>query len=143
MSAKRTKIALEEPEDTTPPTPPTPPKRRRNTVRYVTFEKFDRRCAAFRETKRLIGEIEADLGGTDRLSTAERQLVQRGGVLGAILTDMEARWLSGEKIDVSMYCGATNTMRRVLESVGLKRRPRDVTRLSTYLANIPAEEAAP
>jgi len=128
---------LEEPTDTTPPAPP---KRRRNTVRYVTFEKFDRRCAAFRETKRLIGEIEADLGGADRLSTAERQLVQRGGVLGAILTDMEARWLAGEKIDVSMYCGATNTMRRVLESVGLKRRPRDITRLESYLANAPPPE---
>jgi hypothetical protein len=120
MSAERAENALETSENT-------PPKRRRNTHRFVTFENMDRRCGAFRETKRLIGEIEGDLGGPDQLSTGERQLVQRGGVLGAILTDMEARWLAGEAIDVPMYCTVVNAQRRVFESIGLRRRPKDIT----------------
>jgi hypothetical protein len=126
---------LETPEDT-------PPKRRRNTVRFVTFENMDRRCGAYRMTKRLIDELEADLGGSDQLSTGERQLVQHGGVLGAILTDLEARWIAGEPIDVLAYCTIVNAQRRVFESIGLRRQPKDVTPpLRSYLAGIHTEAA--
>src|SRR5262245_22807647 len=115
--------------DTAAPTP----KRRRNTRRLVTFENMDRRCLAFRETKRLISEIEGDLGGADRLTTGERQLVQRGAVLGSVLCDYEARWIAGEPIDVLAYCTVVNAQRRVFETIGLRRRPRDVTPMKTYL----------
>src|SRR5262249_29679916 len=111
----------------------TPPKRRRNTTRFITFENMDRRCGAYRETKRLIDELEADLGGADQLSTGERQLVQHGAVLGAVLTDMEARWINGEPIDPAAYCTVVNAQRRVFESIGLRRRPRDVTPTLTTL----------
>jgi hypothetical protein len=108
----------------------------------VTFENMDRRCGAFRETKRLIDALEADLGGADQLSTGERQLVQHGGVLGAILTDLEARWIAGEPIDVLAYCTIVNAQRRVFESIGLRRRPKDITpRLPDYLEGIHAEAA--
>jgi hypothetical protein len=118
-------------------------KRRRNTHRLVTFETLDRRCVAYRETKRLIDEIEGDLGGADRLSTGERQLVQHGAVLGAVLTDMEARWMAGQPLDPTTYCTVVNAQRRVFESIGLRRRPRDVTpSVSTYLGNIEPVEAA-
>ena len=75
----------------------------------------------------MIDEIEGDLGGGDRLSTAERQLVQRAAVLGAVLTDAESRWIDGEPIDPVTYCTIVNAQRRVFETVGLHRRARDVT----------------
>jgi len=40
---------------------------------------------------------------------------------------MEARWLTGHPIDVAAYCALVNVQRRLLTTVGLQRRPRDVT----------------
>ena len=35
----------------------------------------------------------------DQLSRGQRQLVQRAGVLGAVLSDIETHWVRGEPID--------------------------------------------
>jgi len=96
-------------------------------VRFLTLADLDKRTAAFRETVRIIEEIEADLGGADQLSAGERQLSQRVGVLGALLSDLEARWIRGEPLDAAAYCTVVNAQRRVIETLGLRRRPRDVT----------------
>jgi hypothetical protein len=91
----------------------------------------------------LISAIEADLGGADRLSTGERQLIQRAAVTGAMLEDQEARWLSGKDIDPALYAALGNAQRRMFEAVGIKRQPRDVTpKLREYLGNIERAEAA-
>lgn len=112
-------------------------------ARLLTLDGLDRRTAAYRETRKLIDDIEGDLGGRDRLTTGERQLVQRAAVLGAVLTDTESRWIEGEPIDTTAYCTVVNTLRRVLESVGLKRVARDVTpSVAEYVARIAAEEKA-
>src|SRR5262245_29003868 len=113
-----------------------PTKRRRHTRRFATFEAIDRRTASYRETRRLIGAIANDLGGYDELSTGEQQLVQRAAVLGAILVDMEAQWLRGERpFDMLGYCTVINAQRRIFEAVGLRRRARDVTTLTQYLTD--------
>jgi hypothetical protein len=104
-------------------------------LRLLTLEDLDRRTSAYRETRRLIDEIETDLGGGDRLSTGERQLVQRAAVLGALLEDTESRWINGVSIDPVSYCTVVNAQRRVLETIGLQRRARNVTpTLEQYLA---------
>src|SRR5437870_408254 len=46
---------------------------------------LDKRSTAYLETKKLITAIEADLGGPETLSAAERQLVQHAAVLGSML----------------------------------------------------------
>jgi hypothetical protein len=96
-------------------------------LRLLSLSDLDKRTAAYRETRRLIDEIETDLGGGDRLSTGERQLIQRAAVLGAVLTDCESRWIEGEPIDPTSYCTIVNAQRRVFETIGLHRRARDVT----------------
>jgi hypothetical protein len=112
-------------------------------ARLLTLNDLDGRTAAYRETRKLIDEIEADLGGADRLSTAERQIVQRAAVLGAIAADTEARWIDGQPFDPVIYCTVINAQRRLLETIGLKRRPRDVTPdLKTYLAQKAARQAS-
>ena len=40
-----------------------------------------------------------------------------------------------EAAELDSYQRAVNCLRRVLETVGLQRRPRDVTDLQTYLAS--------
>jgi hypothetical protein len=109
-------------------------------LRFLTLADLDCRTAAYRETTRLIAEIEADLGGADQLSTGERQLVQRAGVMGALLSDIETRWIRGEPVDPAAYCTTVNAQRRVLETIGLHRRPKDVVPdLRTYLADSEAQ----
>jgi hypothetical protein len=115
---------------------------RNGKLRFLTLADLDCRTAAYRETTRLIEAIEADLGGADQLSIGERQLVQRAGVMGALLSDIETRWIRGEPIDPAAYCTTVNAQRRVLETIGLRRRPRDVTpTLSEYMASRESEAA--
>jgi hypothetical protein len=73
----------------------------------------------------LIGSIEGDLGGSERLSTAERQLVQRAAIMGAAMEDLEARWLAGEPSEPVTYATSANAQKRLLEAVGLKRREQE------------------
>jgi hypothetical protein len=120
-----------------------PPKGRK--TRLMSLSDLDGRTAAYKETRRLIDEmIESDLGGSAALSTGEKQLVQRAAVLGAVLTDIETRWIEGQPIDATVYCTVVNAQRRVLETIGLRRRARLVAAptLAEIAAEIEAEKAA-
>lgn len=80
-------------------------------------------------------ELENDLGGADRLTAAQRAIVRRAAVATAMLEDMEANWLSGRPLDVQTYCTLQNAQRRALTTLGLERKPRDVTPdLNRYIA---------
>lgn len=111
-------------------------------ARLLTLADLDRRTAAARRAMELVSGLESDLGGGDRLTVAERQLVQRAAVLGAIIEHHEARWLDGQVINVNEHLASINAQRRVLEAVGLERRARDVTPdLDTYLRTNYSREA--
>jgi hypothetical protein len=111
-------------------------------VRLLSLADLDGRTAAARRARDLVAGIEADLGGGDRLSVAERQLVQRAAVLGAIIESQEVAWLAGRQVDVAEHLAAINAQRRVLATIGLQRRNRDVTpSLGEYLAAAHRAEA--
>jgi hypothetical protein len=75
-------------------------------------------------------------------ATGERQIIQRAALLGTLAEDLETRWLDGQQIDPGTLCAIGNAQRRLLEAVGIKRVPRDVTpKLSTYLAGVHTEAA--
>lgn len=110
--------------------------------RLLSLADLDQRTRAYQRTRDLIEEIEADLGGAAQLSVGARQLIQRAAVTGALLEDQEARWLAGEAIDPALYATLGNAQRRLFESVGLRRVPRDVTpSLKDYLAQRRPETA--
>ena len=48
-------------------------------------------------------------------------------MIGAIVADCEARWAAGQQVELASYFMAVNTQRRVLATLGLRRRARDVT----------------
>jgi hypothetical protein len=89
--------------------------------------KLDKRSTAYLETRRFITAIEADLGGAEALSAAERQIVQHAAIVGAMCTDMEIKYLRGETIDTSEYGFLVGVQHRLFSLIGLRRRPRDVT----------------
>ena len=117
-----------------PPNVADTPQKSAGKARLLSLADIDRRTAAYRKTCELISSIEADAGGHERLTTAERQIIQRAAMTGAMIEDLEARWLAGEAIDPALYATLGNAQRRLFETVGLRRVPRNVTpNLSDYL----------
>jgi hypothetical protein len=103
-------------------------------ARMLTLDDLDGRTLAARRARMLVEDIESDLGGPKNISAAMRELVVRAAVLGALLQDGEARLLAGEKVDFAQHLAAINSQRRVLTTLGLDRRTRDVTpNLGDYL----------
>ena len=103
-------------------------------ARLLSLDHLDGRTKAAQSLHTAISAIEADLGGADHLAAGERQLVRRAALAGVMCEDLGARWLLGEPVDPALYATLANAERSLLETIGLKRQPRDVT---------PAVEGAP
>jgi hypothetical protein len=99
----------------------------------------DGRSTWVRRLRDLIGLHLSDLGGDDAVSEAERSIVRRAATLTVELERLEADFaVAGEAQpdQLDLYQRTANSLRRLLESVGIERRPRDVTpTLSQYLAS--------
>ncbi len=101
----------------------------------------DGRSVSARRFRDLYEYIGADLSGLDYIE-AQRQLVRRASLLSAECERLEALWARGEaEFDLAMYVVMTNSLRRVLETLGLKRVPRPVNdganALVDYFAALP------
>jgi len=91
-----------------------------------------------RRAKEIIADHLSDLGGIDNCSAAERSIVRRASTLTVELERLEARFATAgeaDTADLEVYQRCANSLRRLLEAVGLQRRSRDVTpSLSDILA---------
>jgi hypothetical protein len=80
----------------------------------------------------------SDLGGSAAVSESENSLVRRVATLTVQLEALEAKFSGDTDVDIATldaYQRGTNTLRRLLETLGVRRRPRDVTPdLNSYLA---------
>jgi hypothetical protein len=85
----------------------------------------------------------ADAGGRDRLSEAEFALIKRASTLQCECERYEARLSQGEEIDLDKFGRAASHLRRILESIGLRRKPRDVSGLGELLRSGHRAEAVP
>jgi hypothetical protein len=110
-------------------------------VRFLSLHDLDGRTRAATRCKELVRALEVDLGGADQLTTAQAQLVQRAAILGVQAEDFEARFALGQPVELTDYFTCVNVQRRVLATLGLERRSRDVSTptLSQYLAARPVE----
>jgi hypothetical protein len=102
--------------------------------RPLTLADLDGRTNAAKIARQMIADLVSDLGGADALSTAQRTLAQRAAVTAAMLENMETGWLSGQGLDASAYVALTNSLHKLLTSLGLKRQMREVETLEGYLA---------
>jgi hypothetical protein len=76
----------------------------------------------------------SDLGGEDNISEAEKTLARRAACLVVELELMEVRFATGDEPDtedttanmLDRYQRTANTLRRLLESLGLSRRTKDI-----------------
>jgi hypothetical protein len=111
-------------------------------LRLLSLHDLDRRTAAYRRTTALIEAIEADCGGSNQLSTGQRAIVQRIALMCALSEDLETRWLSGQAIDPQTYTMLANCQRRLLETVGLRRLPKELNPDDKELIKMYHEELA-
>jgi hypothetical protein len=102
-----------------------------------------------RRLRDLIALHVADLGGEDVVSTAEHSICRRIAAITTELELLERKFaLKGKGAaaeDLDLYLRGANSLRRMLESIGLKRVARDVTPPSTLdeiARDIEAEDAA-
>lgn len=114
----------------------------------VLLHDLDHRSGWARRLRDLINDHVSDLGGPDLLSSSELILIRRAAMLCLQCEMQEQRWaqehegVAGPK-QLMEYGRATNTLRRVLESLGLKRRQKDVTpTLNEYIASKRQDEVA-
>ena len=96
-------------------------------ARLRTLDDLDRRTKAAQATFELRDSIATDLGGIERLSAMQRELVDGAALLGAMIKDLGANYLSGDPIDLSEFMALTNAQRRLLADIGLERKARDIT----------------
>jgi hypothetical protein len=106
---------------------------------------IDGRSAWVRRCKDVIASHISDLGGVDNCSAAERSIIRRAAVLTTELEQLEARFATAGQADagdLETYQRCANSLRRLLEAVGLQRRARDVTppTLDEIAAEIEAEK---
>jgi hypothetical protein len=98
----------------------------------------DGRSTWVRRLRDLIGIHLSDLGGNDAVSEAERSIVRRAATLTVELERLEAAFAEAGEAQpdqLDLYQRTAGNLRRLLESVGLERRPRDITpTLEQYLA---------
>src|SRR5215472_13751589 len=90
----------------------------------------DERSAWVRRCKDIISQHLVDLGGEDNCSSAERSIVRRASVMTVELERLEAKFaVAGEasERDLDLYIRAAGNLRRLLEAIGLRRRPIDIT----------------
>jgi hypothetical protein len=109
---------------------PKDPQRSRITNGSALLPGVDGRNAWVRRCKDVVNEHIADLGGPDNVSAAERSIIRRACVLTVELERLERNFaLAGEAStdDIDLYQRVANSLRRLLEAVGLQRRSRDVT----------------
>ncbi len=78
-------------------------------VRLLSLDQLDGRTAAAKAVRAFIATLENDLGGADRLSVGEREIVTRAALASAMLEDMEAKWLAGGSLDIASYTTLANT----------------------------------
>jgi hypothetical protein len=97
-----------------------------NGVSLFADRTVDQRSKWARRFVDLFGLHTEDLGGVDRLSEAQKSLVRRAASLEVELEKQESALAQGETVDIDAYGRAANTLRRLLEVLGIEKKAKTV-----------------
>ena len=106
----------------------------------------DGRSLWARRYRDVYAALVADAGGDDVVSEAAKAIMRRAATLATELERREAAFAqagcaSGDDLD--MFARVSGTLARLLERVGIERKPRDITpKLADYIAAKGAQKAA-
>ena len=106
----------------------------------------DGRSTWVRRLRDLISLHLSDLGGDAAVSEGERSIIRRIATLTVELEMLEAGFAvagQAQPDQLDLYQRTANSLRRLLESVGIKRQAKNVTpSVADYVAHIAADEEA-
>ena len=135
MSVELTPERPKLPTDRTSAAPLPPAQRSRVGNGSALFlDGADGRSLIARRFKDILSEIVSDLGGTEIISEGQRQLARRAATLSTEAETMEATLAGGGELDLDRYVVLTNALNRTFSNLGLRRRPKTVQDLDSYLA---------
>jgi len=118
-------------------------KGRRCTTDVPGLGLVDGRTREARLYGQAVADVVSDLGGDDNVSRAELELVRRAAGLSVLAALAESKLLTGEETDIGELVSVGNAQRRILATLGLQRRSRDVTPdLSDWIKAKEREKAA-
>jgi hypothetical protein len=95
--------------------------------RLLTRDNLDGRTKAAQKFDAIAEGIAQDLGGEEQLSTVQKHLVEAFAGAAIHVSDMNARLLLGQEVDILAHSNAISTMVRVAQRIGVNRILRDVT----------------
>ena len=126
------------------------PSRQRSAVtnRSRLLEGGDGRGPWARRMRDVIELHISDLGGLENASEAEKSIIRRAATLTIELERLEAKFSTlpngPRDSDLDMYQRCSNSLRRLLETIGIKRVPRDVTpTLQGFLSDLKGKDDEP
>jgi hypothetical protein len=114
----------------------TRPSRLRSAVtnRARLFVSGDGRSPWARRWRDLVELHAGDLGGIDLLSEAQLSLIKRASTIEVELELSEGKMSMGAEVDLDIFTRSASHLRRILETLGVERRPRDAApTLNQYL----------
>jgi hypothetical protein len=118
---------MEDVADTLKPAKRQPCARSRVGNGKVLLAMTDGRSLTARRFQDLFEDICRDLGGRAALSESQLQLVRRVATLSAESERLESEWANGREFDLTQYTVLANCLRRIIETLGMKRVARDVS----------------
>jgi hypothetical protein len=107
----------------------TPPKK----FNTGWLSELDGRTAIAQVMRERYAAFTNDLGGVERLSYAQRSLVERALHLEYWLAQQERALIEGADFDVGKWTQAANALQGILTKLGLDRQAKDVPNLHDYL----------
>jgi hypothetical protein len=103
----------------------------------------DGRSTWVRRLRDLMALHLADMGGSDNVSEAERSIIRRIATLTVELERLELDFATADEqlpAKLDQYQRCANTLRRLLESIGIERRLKNITpTLADYLTQAERE----
>ena len=110
----------------------------------LSIDALDKRTRPFRRYEAIRGAVLADMGGEENTSEVQRQLISKFATLALQLETLESAAIEGIAIDLDLFARCASHLRRIAETLGLRRVPKDVTSLSLadIADRIAAEEEA-
>jgi len=90
------------------------------------FVEGDNRSPWARRYRDLAAGHISDLGGADQLSEAQVSLIKRAATIETELEQQEGKLSQGEQINLDCYTRSASHLRRLLETLGLERKAKDV-----------------
>lgn len=115
----------------------------RGKVRLLTRQSLDGRTRARKQFDSIASATAADMGGEAQLSTIQKHLIEAFAGCAVHVSDLNARLLLGEKVDLAQHAQAVTTLVRVASRLPIGRVARQIPSMAEYLRTLPPQQPAP